>query len=62
MCIRDRVGVYASRAYGVREMEKPQGLFERIKAIEEGEYKEDWDRVLQMTDEELQQTSATIKS
>ena len=66
VCIADiapsLVGVYASRAYGVRETEKPQGLFDRIKAIEEGEYKEDWERVLQMTDEELQQTSATIKS
>lgn len=65
VCIADiapsLVGVYASRAYGVREMEKPPGLFDRIQAIEEGQYNDDWDRVLKMTDEELQQTSATIK-
>ncbi len=66
VCIADiapsLVGVYASRAYGVREMEKPPGLSDRIKAIEDGEYKDDWDRVLKMTDDELQQTSANIKS
>ena len=66
VCIADiapnLVGVYASRAYGVREMEKPPGLFDRIQAIAEGQYNDDWDRVLKMTDDELQQTSATIKS
>jgi len=66
VCIADiapsLVGVYASRAYGVREMEKPQGLFDRIRAIEEGQYTDDWNRVLHMTDEELQQASASIQS
>ncbi len=64
VCIADiapsLVGVYASRAYGARELEKPVGLFNRIQAIEEGRYADDWDRVLNMTDEELQHTSATV--
>lgn len=66
VCIADIapnfVGVYASRAYGAREMEKPLGLSERIQAIEEGRYNDDWERVLKMTDEELQNTSAAIPS
>lgn len=59
VCIADiapnLVGVYASRAYGIREMDKPPGLVDRIKAIEEGQYHDEWNRVLQMTDEELQE-------
>ena len=66
VCIADiapnLVGVYASRAYGVREMEKPSGLFDRIQAIADGHYNDDWDRILKMSDDELQQTSATITS
>ncbi len=66
VCIADIapnfVGVYASRAYGAREMEKPLGLSERIQAIEEGRYNDDWERILKMTDEELQRTSAAIPS
>ena len=64
VCIADiapsLVGVYAGRAYGVHEMAKPPGLADRIKAIEEGQYEADWKRVLKMTDEELQNTSAQI--
>ena len=64
VCIADiapsLVGVYASRAYGVHEMVKPPGLAERIQAIERGTYDADWKRVLKMTDEELQNTSAQI--
>ena len=63
VCIADiapsLVGVYASRAYGVREMEKPAGLSDRIQAIAEGQYDDDWKRVLKMTNEELQQATAT---
>ncbi len=66
VCIADiapnLVGVYASRAYGVREMEKPPGLFDRIQAIADGRYNDDWERILKMSDDELQQTSATITS
>ncbi len=66
VCIADiapsLVGVYASRAYGAREMEQPQGLADRIQAIADGQYNDDWKRVLNMTDEELQHTSAAIKA
>lgn len=66
VCIADiapnLVGVYASRAYGAREMDQPPGLLDRIQAIEEGQYQDEWNRVLNMTDEELQQTSATVSS
>ncbi len=62
VCIADiapsLVGVYASRAYGVREMAKPPGLADRIQAIAEGRYDNDWTRVLNMTDEELHHASA----
>ncbi len=62
VCIADiapsLVGVYASRAYGVWEMEKPPGLSDRIQAIADGRYDNDWKRVLNMTDEELQQATA----
>ena len=40
--------------------EKPEGLATRIKKIADGEYQEDWDRILQLSDEELQKTSASI--
>ena len=62
VCIADiapsLVGVYASRAYGVREMAKPPGLADRIQAIADGRYDDDWTRVLNMTDEELHHASA----
>ncbi len=64
VCIADiapnLVAVYASRAQGVHYTEKPEGLAKRIKKIADGEYQEDWDRILQLSDEELQSTTATI--
>jgi L-lactate utilization protein LutB len=64
VCIADiapsLVAVYASRAQGVHYTEKPKGLDIRIKAIEDGDFQKDWDRVLQMNDEELQNASANL--
>ncbi len=64
VCIADiapnLVAVYASRAQGVHFSEKPEGLATRIKKIADGDYQEDWDRILQLTDEELQNTTASI--
>jgi ferredoxin len=64
VCIADiapnLVAVYASRAHGVHFTENPQGLGKRINSIEEGQYEADWERVLKMNDEELQNASATI--
>ncbi len=64
VCIADiapnLVAVYASRAQGVHFTDNPEGLDKRIQAIEEGRYQADWARVLKLTDEELQQTSAKI--
>ncbi len=64
VCIADiapnLVAVYASRAQGVHFTEKPKGLATRIKKIADGDYQEDWDRILQLSDEELQNTTASI--
>ena len=66
VCIADiapnLVAVYASRAQGVHFTEKPEGLATRIKKIADGDYQDDWDRILKLSDEELQNTTATIKS
>ena len=65
VCIADispnLVALYSSRAQGAHFTEKPEGLDKRIKEISDGDYQEDWDRVLQLSDEELQKTAATIK-
>ena len=65
VCIADiapnLVAVYASRAQGVHYTEKPKGLFKRIEEINDGQYQKDWDRILRMSDEELQTASANIK-
>lgn len=62
VCIADIapnfVALYASRAQGVHFTEKPIGLKQRIQAIAEGRYQEDWNRILAMTDEELQSATA----
>lgn len=64
VCIADiapnLVAVYASRAQGVHFTEKPEGLAKRIKKISDGDYQEDWDRILKLSDAELQNTSASI--
>jgi succinate dehydrogenase/fumarate reductase-like Fe-S protein len=65
VCIADiapnLVAVYASRAQGVHFTEKPEGLSTRIKEISDGQYQEEWDRILQLSDEELQNTTASTK-
>ena len=65
VCIADiapnLVAVYASRAEGVHFTEKPEGLSTRIKKISDGQYQEEWDRILQLSDEELQNTTASTK-
>lgn len=64
VCIADiapnLVAVYASRAQGAHFMDKPEGLGLRIKDISDGKYQQDWDRILQLSDEDLQKTSAAI--
>ena len=65
VCIADIapnfVALYASRAQGVHFTDKPVGLDKRIQAIDSGEYREDWDRILNLSDDELQTASAAIK-
>jgi len=65
VCIADiapnLVAVYASRAQGAHFTEKPEGLSTRIKEISDGQYQEEWDRILQLSDEALQNTTASIK-
>ena len=65
VCIADiapnLVAVYASRAQGVHFTEKPEGLSTRIKEISDGQYQKEWDRILQLSDDELQNTTASIK-
>ncbi len=62
VCIADiapnLVAVYASRAQGVHFTDRPEGLDKRIREISEGKFNQDWERVLQLPDEELQYTSA----
>lgn len=63
VCIADispnLVALYASRAQGVHFVEKPEGLDRRITEIAEGKYQQDWDRVLHMSDDELQNAKAS---
>ncbi len=63
VCIADiapnLVAVYASRAQGVHFTEKPEGLSTRIKDISDGQYQAEWDRILRLSDEELQNTTAS---
>lgn len=63
VCIADiapsLVAVYASRAQGVHYSEKPEGLYQRIEDIQHGQYQSDWDRILNMNDDELQNASAS---
>ncbi len=61
VCIADiapnLVAVYVSRAQGVHFTDRPEGLDKRIREISEGKFNQDWERVLQLPDEELQYTS-----
>jgi RES domain-containing protein len=55
------VALYASRAQGAHFAEKPQGLAHRIQEIQEGQYNEEWNRVLAMSQKELTDLCATLK-
>jgi uncharacterized protein YdcH (DUF465 family) len=55
------VALYASRAQGAHFAEKPERLYHRIKEIEEGRYRSEWDRILKMNDQELADHCATVK-
>lgn len=63
VCIADiapsLVAVYASRAQGVHYTEQPEGLARRIKEIEDGRYRDEWNRILNMRDDELQAVSVS---
>ncbi|RMH04582.1 MAG: 4Fe-4S ferredoxin [Nitrospirae bacterium] len=63
VCIADiapnLVAIYASRVQGAHFTEKPKDIEARIKAIEEGQYEKDWERILRMSDEELQQATVS---
>jgi CO dehydrogenase/acetyl-CoA synthase alpha subunit len=65
VCIADiapnLVALYASRAQGAHFTEKPERLEHRIKEIADGRYKEEWDRVLQMNEQELAKACADLK-
>ncbi|MBI5411228.1 MAG: (2Fe-2S)-binding protein [Nitrospirae bacterium] len=65
VCIADiapsLVALYASRAQGVHFTEKPERLYQRIKEIDEGRYKAEWDRVLTMSEQELAKVCAELK-
>ena len=64
VCIADiapnLVAVYASRAHGVHFTEEPKGLHRRIKEIDQGRYEKDWERILCLSDEELQRATASL--
>lgn len=65
VCIADiapnLVALYASRAQGAHFTEKPERLYRRIKEIEEGQYDGDWNKVLNMNEQELKDVCATLK-
>lgn len=65
VCIADiapnLVALYASRAQGAHFAEKPQGLAHRIQEIKEGQYDDEWNRVLSMSQKELTELCATLK-
>jgi hypothetical protein len=65
VCIADiapnLVALYVSRAQGAHFSEKPVGLDVRIKEIQDGQYNEEWDKVLKMSEKELAEHCATVK-
>ena len=65
VCIADiapnLVALYASRAEGAHFTEKPPRLQSRIKEIEEGKYDADWNRLLNMDEQQLKDVCAAIK-
>jgi succinate dehydrogenase/fumarate reductase-like Fe-S protein len=65
VCIADiapnLVALYASRAQGAHFTEKPEQLAQRIKEIADGQYDTEWERLLAMTEQQLEHLSAGIK-
>jgi Fe-S-cluster-containing hydrogenase component 2 len=65
VCIADispyLVALYASRAQGVFFTEKPERLHHRVKEIEDGRYKSEWDRILKMDEQQLKEACADLK-
>ena len=65
VCIADiapnLVALYASRAQGAHFTDKPERLYHRIKEIEDGQYDADWNKVLNMSEQELKDVCATLK-
>ncbi|MEW6544480.1 MAG: 2Fe-2S iron-sulfur cluster-binding protein [Nitrospirota bacterium] len=65
VCIADiapsLVALYASRAQGAHFTEKPERLEHRIREIESGRYKAEWDRILKMNEEQLKEACAALK-
>jgi hypothetical protein len=64
-CIADiapnLVALYASRAQGAHFTEKPEQLAHRIKEIADGQYDTEWERLLAMTEQQLEDVCAGIK-
>lgn len=65
VCIADiapnLVALYASRAQGVHFSEEPLRLNQRVQEIEAGRYDQEWDRVFQMSEDELREACANLK-
>ena len=65
VCIADiapnLVALYASRAQGAHFTDRPERLTHRIQEIEEGRYDAEWDRVLSMNEQELNDLCAELK-
>jgi hypothetical protein len=65
VCIADiapnLVALYASRAQGAHFTEKPEQLAHRIKEIADGQYDMEWERLLAMTEQQLEDLCAGIK-
>ncbi|MDH4360668.1 MAG: 2Fe-2S iron-sulfur cluster-binding protein [Nitrospirota bacterium] len=63
VCIADiapnLVALYASRAQGAHFTEKPEGLSKRIQEISDGRFQQEWDRILKLSDAELQDATAS---
>jgi hypothetical protein len=55
------VALYVSRAQGAHFTEKPAGLDQRIKEIQDGRFSDEWSRVLAMNEKELAEHCATVK-
>lgn len=65
VCIADIapnfVALYASRVQGAHLTERPERLERRIKDIAEGKYKDEWDRIFKMNEQELAKVCAELK-